>query len=54
MCGSKPLPDEVTKSIGIDGAVPPDAVNASIRLFADIIKTSFSGSKFEPLDAAAL
>src|SRR4029450_1178274 len=55
MCGSSPLPDDVTRSTGIGVRLSGSAArNASARAFTASTCAGLSGPRLEPEEAAAL
>src|ERR1700693_1288450 len=55
MCGSRPLPDAVTKSTGTGAVFPGSAARkASTRPWTALTKSGFVGLRLEPDDEPAL
>ena len=55
MCGSRPLPEAVTRSTGTGAVLPGSAArSASMRPLTASVSAGFSGPWFEPLEALAL
>src|SRR5262245_8205341 len=55
MCGSSPLPDDVTRSAGIGSRLAGSAArSASARALTASASAGLSGPRFEPDEAAAL
>src|SRR5437773_1236594 len=55
MCGSRPLPDAVTRSTGTGAVLPGSAArNASTRPWTALIRSELVGLKLEPDEAPAL
>src|SRR5436190_22053590 len=55
MCGSRPLPEDVTRSTGTRAVFPGSAArSASTRLCTALISSGFVGLRFEPADDPAL
>src|SRR5262245_13565034 len=55
MCGSRPLPDAVTRSTGTGAVLPGSAArSASTRSCTLLINAGFVGLRLEPEDDAAL
>src|SRR6478736_6187941 len=55
MCGSRPLPDAVTRSTGTGAGLPGSAArSASIRCLTALTSAGFVGPRLDPLDAVEL